>query len=182
VRAHLAAGCETCTGDSYWYATVSEIAATDDSLAPPAWVLKRAFRTIETQRLARPAGRIARTVATLVFDSLTRPSPAGVRSAESSNRQLLYRAGPFSVDVQVLASAHTGVDLIGQVLREGEAAFESVAQVELEMLRMGRTVMTAYTNDRGEFAASNLEPGILGLRVHLVDSVITIHDLPLTLT
>jgi hypothetical protein len=160
---------------------VSEIAATDDSLAPPAWVLKRAVRAMETQQLEQPGRGIARTVATLVFDSLTRPSPAGARSAESSNRQLLYRAGAFSVDVQILPSG-SGVDLIGQVLREGEAAFESVSRVELEVIRTGKTVLTARTNDRGEFTANGLERGHLGLRINLIDSVITIHDLPLTLT
>jgi hypothetical protein len=62
-----------------------------------------------------------------VFDSFARPALVGVRSTETANRQLLYRAGDYSVDLQLAPSEHSTIDLIGQVLKEGEPSFESVS-------------------------------------------------------
>src|SRR5437762_1589508 len=39
--------------------------------------------------------------ATLVFDTLARPLPAGVRGAAADPRHLLYEAPPFTIDLHV---------------------------------------------------------------------------------
>ena len=59
--------------------------------------LKRAVKLFETARSrAGVRAAIGRLAAVLVFDSRTRPLPAGVRLTEAADRQLLYRAGDYT--------------------------------------------------------------------------------------
>src|SRR5262249_30594087 len=102
IQGHLAAGCSECGQSVEWYKGVRRVAESDDSVVPPPWVLKRALRVFEVQQgRPRVASRIGQMVASLVFDSLARPALAGTRSTESANRQLLYRAGDYSIDIQL---------------------------------------------------------------------------------
>ena len=74
------------------------------------------MRIFDTARHPRLAERIGQALATLVFDSFARPQLAGIRSTETANRQLLYRAGDYSIDLQIAPSTGARGDLIGQVL------------------------------------------------------------------
>lgn len=55
VRAHLTTRCESCAASRLWYEKVRAVAGGDDSVEPPAWALKRAFRIFDAQR--QQAGR-----------------------------------------------------------------------------------------------------------------------------
>lgn len=177
VEAHLSAGCPSCVEARDWYTQVRQIAASDDSQEPPAWVLKRAFRIFEAKRRPRLAERIGQVVASLVFDSLMRPALSGVRSTETTNRQLLYRANDYSIDLQISPS-DAGADLIGQVLREGEDAFESVSNLELRLT--GENSYAATTDAMGEFAIRGIEHGVYDLRVELGSTSLIVPGLPIT--
>lgn len=179
IEGHLAAGCHECREHREWYENVRAIVASDDSEAPPPWVLKRAFRIIEAQR-SRPhlAARVGQIVASLVFDSLARPALAGTRSTESANRQLLYRVGDYSVDLQIATSAESRGDLIGQVLRDGEVAFDSVAGLKLELAAEGRPSRSTVTDQMGEFAINKIDCGVYELRIEMPEGSVTIPGLP----
>ncbi|MCI0486783.1 MAG: hypothetical protein L0229_09305, partial [Blastocatellia bacterium] len=116
VAAHIESECLRCAANREWYEKVRLLAASDDLPEPPPWVLKRALRIFEN-RPVRPrlVERLGQMVASLVFDSLARPAIAGVRSTETSNRQLLYRAGDYSIDLQVAQAPRSQANLIGQV-------------------------------------------------------------------
>ncbi|MFY9607754.1 MAG: zf-HC2 domain-containing protein [Blastocatellia bacterium] len=180
VATHLASSCADCAESRDWYQQVRKAAASDDTVAPPPWVLKRAVRIFEAQR-DRPklAARMRQAIASLVFDSFARPALAGVRSTEAANRQLLYRAGDYSIDLQIAPSEHTRADLIGQVLKEGDPTFESVAALDFVIARGGEIVFSAVTDEMGEFKVSGIEQGIYDLRVELSEGSITVPDLPL---
>ena len=100
VAAHIASGCQWCAQSVAWYERVSGLAAGDDSQDPPPWVLNRAFRLFHSQVPTR-TDHLGRLVAALAFDSLSNPVLAGMRLVETSNRQLLYRAGEYTVDLQI---------------------------------------------------------------------------------
>lgn len=178
VAAHLAGSCAPCSESREWYHNVRAVAATDDTVAPPPWVLKRAIRVFETHRdRPRLGARIGQAIASLVFDSFARPALAGIRSTETANRQLLYNAGDYSVDLQIAPGDHTRADLIGQVLRESEATFESVSGLRLEIARDGKVEFSAVTDEMGEFKVSGIEHGSYEMRVELSEGSITIPDL-----
>jgi hypothetical protein len=181
VATHLANGCTGCCETRDWYQQVRLVAANDDTVEPPQWVLKRAVRIFETQR-QRPAlaKRIGEAIASLVFDSFAASALAGVRSTESTERQLLYRAGDYSIDLQIAPSEHERADLNGQVLKESDPTFESVSGLKLDITRDDKVVFSAATNEMGEFKIRGMELGVYNLRVQLPEGNITVPDLPIS--
>ncbi|HXG93193.1 MAG TPA: anti-sigma factor [Blastocatellia bacterium] len=178
ISAHLA-GCKACAENRAFYEQVKSTTASDDSVAPPAWVLKRAFKIFKTVR-SRPRirERITERIASLVFDSLALPSLVGVRSTATASRQLLYRAGDYSIDLQVAPAEASRADIIGQVLKEGETAFESVAGLKLKLSRGGETIHSTTTDQMGEFAIRGVDYGDYDLRVVTSEGTITVAGLP----
>ena len=180
IKSHLSGGCPKCGAALEWYARVRSIAAGDDSVEPPAWVFNRALKGFTLQHqgtnLRERAGRL---VASLAFDSLRHTALAGARSADAAARQLLYRAEPYSIDVTVGPDSHRNAGLIGQILREGEWKFESVAGLRLALMRDGLTVGEVSTNDAGEFAFETLDRGQYDLRIDTLEVTITIVGLPI---
>jgi hypothetical protein len=181
IRAHLAGDCAACVETRTWYERVRQVAASDDTVAPPAWVFKRAARIFDTARRPRLIERIGEAVARLVFDSFARPQLAGIRSTETANRQLLYRAEDYSIDLQVAPADEARSGLIGQILREGEEKFESVANRRLDLMRGGEPFYSTITDERGEFHFRNVKHGTYDLRIEVVDGKIMISELPVTL-
>jgi hypothetical protein len=180
VAAHLTLGCRQCDGDQEWYQQVRLIAATDDSIEPPPWVLKRALRLFNAVRVRTSIGaRVGGVVASLVFDSSSRPALAGARSGGVEGRQLMYRADEYSIDLQIVESDITSTEVTGQILREGEFLFESVAGLQLALMRDDGTILSTVTNRRGEFTISAIDFGSYDLRVDLNEASITIVGLPI---
>lgn len=179
MAAHLASDCAACAANRQWYQQVRTLAATDETTEPPAWVTKRALRIFETQR-PRLVERIQEAIAALVFDSLARPQMAGVRSTETANRQLLYQAGDFHIDLQIAPVGESHADLVGQVLREGETTFESVAHLPVSVLLGGKTVYEATTNEMGEFVIKGVGQGDYDLRVETNEGSVTAYGVPVT--
>jgi hypothetical protein len=177
LAAHLAEGCADCLASQKWYLQTRSLAATDDSLEPPAWVFKRALRIFETQR-PRLVERLGQAIAALVFDSFARPATAGIRSTETTNRQLLYNAGDYSIDLQVAPLPQASAELVGQILREGETSFESVANLKLELAAEDKKVLEVFTNEMGEFTISGIAQGVYDLRVETSEGSLTAKGIP----
>ena len=178
VSTHLERSCNRCSEDRAWYHQVKLVAAGDDSVEPPPWVVKRALRLFTTPPASVSIGaRVGAVVASLVFDSFSRPAVAGVRSSDIEGRQLLYRAQDYSIDLQVAASGEKRAEVNGQILREGELMFESVTALQLDLMHNGETVISTVTNDRGEFTIPAVEFGSYDLRVDANEASITIQGL-----
>ena len=180
VAAHLASGCSSCTRAVDWYQRLRTIARSDDSLDPPSWILKRAVQLFEAWSKPREFASLDNLIASLVFDSMARPSLAGVRLAETGNQQLLYRAGNYSIDAQITFSEQARAELIGQVLRDGEYSFESVAGLSITLTSGRHPVCATKTNMVGEFTIPDLVPGEYELSVETGEGVILIPRLPVT--
>ena len=179
VAAHLASGCPACTETRGWYQQFRNVTASDDTVAAPAWVFKRAVKIFDRALHRRkPGTTIGDLIASLVFDSFARPALAGVRSTETVNRQLLYRAGDYSIDLQIVRSERARADLMGQVLKERDPDFESVSRLKLNGARAGRLFFSAITDDKGEFRISGIEQGMYDLRIELAEGSIILADLP----
>jgi hypothetical protein len=178
VAAHLASGCPACNETRDWYQQLRNVTASDDSVAPPAWVFKRAVRISDRALYRRnPGTTIGDLIASLVFDSFARPTLAGVRSMETVNRQLLYRAGDYSIDLQIVPSERARAELIGQVLKESDPGFKSVSSLKLNGARAGRVFFSATTDDKGEFRISGIEQGVYDLQIESAEGSITLADI-----
>src|SRR4030095_13934681 len=178
VVAHLATGCQRCAQDIDWYKRMCAIAASDDCEDPPPWVFRRALRCFEARQT--PKANLGRLLASLAFDSFARPVISGVRLIETDNRQLLYHAGAYTIDLQIDFSAPTGANLAGQILRESESRFESVAGLSVQITREGKAICATSTNAIGEFTIQHLTHNEYDLLVETREGVIDIPRLPIT--
>lgn len=151
VAQHLEAGCPQCAQTLRLWLVLLSVADQEAAEAAPS--PKARPRPSVGARLAE---RLASGVA-LVFDSFRQPALAlsGVRASGPSPRQLLYKAGRYTIKVQVEpGSASDRVYIVGQILDEEDptAALRDVAVSARHGARMlGRT----HTNRLGEF---HLEP------------------------
>ena len=175
VARHMASGCQRCEQDVRWYERVRGIAASDDLEAPPAWVFMRALRLLE--KAQTPTVHFGRLLAALAFDSFERPALSGVRLVETSNRQLLYRAGAYTIDLQLDLSSPQAVNLIGQILRESESRFESVSELLVRITCEGKLVDETVTSASGEFTIHHLVHKEYQLSVETKEGVIDVPPL-----
>lgn len=181
IAEHLASGCQHCTDDCQRYERMRAIAASTVSAEPPTWVLKRAFKLLDRNpERSNAVDGLGRLIASLMFDSLSQSALAGVRLAEITDRQLLYRAGNYSIDLQIALSSQSKVDLTGQVLRENEFKFDSVAGISLELVRKGEKVRSTVANEFGEFTIKALELDEYDLLIETREGIITVPRLPIT--
>jgi hypothetical protein len=96
-----------------------------------------------------------RSSAELVYDTGAQPLPAGVRTAVSRGRKLLYAAAEAELMLQVAPEARPAhVRLAGQVM-EGGMPVEGAAV----RLRGGATAVERTTDDDGEFRVAGLPAG-----------------------
>ena len=177
VANHLSGGCAACRANSEWFTQVKMIAASDDAVEPPTWVTKRALRIFETKK-PRLVEKFTQAIAALVFDSFARPAVVGVRSTDTTNRQLLYTAGGYSIDLQVAPASGSHANLVGQILCETEASFESVAGLALELIGEDGKRLAGSTNAMGEFTISGLKQGVYNLTIQTSEGTITANGVP----
>jgi hypothetical protein len=137
MQKHLESGCKSCTETVTLWKKVRNTAAAEAKYQPPAAsvrVAKAAFAA---------AGWIgqhkkARGFIKLVFDSFLQPALAGARSAGAGMRQMLYRADPYQVDIQIEAKPDGNRMVItGQLL--------DISRPDI----VGREIQVSFSNKRG---------------------------------
>jgi hypothetical protein len=179
---HLTTGCASCSSVRDWYGRVKGIAAKDDSVEPPGWVLKRAFKAFLAHRDSYASGLPGQMPAVLVFDSFYRSELAGIRSTGLADRQLLYSAGGYSIDLQIAQADASSVSLMGQILKEGEEGFDSVVGIPLQLVRGGVAAVSGITDAVGEFRIEGISSGEYDLYFEGRGRRIAVPGIPLSTT
>jgi anti-sigma factor RsiW len=134
--------------------TASEPPAERNVLARARWALQQRPR-IHPGR----ASKIEHFAGALRFDSATMNSAFGIRgSADSSQRQLLFEAGPFEIELRTTA-AREGWRISGQVLGPTDATFGEVRLVGAHA--NARSIMTELL----EFNLPVVPAGTYGLEL-----------------
>lgn len=181
VAAHLDSGCPHCADAREWYERVRRVMASDRTVAPPPWVLRRAARLFDERRPGEKAiARAARGAVRLIFDSLRQPAMAGSRAAGRDQRVLLYSLDDYSIDLQIASSDESRADLIGQVLSTAEPGFDSVARVPVELARKGKSVRSTTTDEVGVFVMNKLSRGEYDLQIEARNMTISVVGLPVS--
>jgi hypothetical protein len=153
VARHLESGCVACERTVRLWAALLSVAdqqTTEGSL-------KAAIRQV-SRRFAREGKRVgeaaSRAVA-LVFDSFHEPQLAGVRASGLSPRHLLYKAGHYTIKLQVEPAAGADrISIVGQILNEDDPT-GVLRHIAVRALKGSRTLERTLTNELGEF---HLEP------------------------
>jgi hypothetical protein len=120
-------------------------------------------------------------VALLGYDSLRDRPSVGARSSESSERQLVYSGGGYSIDLQIGPGESSGAEVIGQILREREQGFASVAGLLVDLVRQELSIWSTVTNGAGEFRMIGVDFGEYELTIDAREEQVRIPYLPILL-
>jgi hypothetical protein len=166
MQAHLESGCQRCRREAKTWLRVRETASRQLASDPDDSVVrfvKGSFAISGRRRHKHSRGFLAE----VLFDSSRDPLPAGVRSAASTARQLLFGAGDLKIDLRIEPKEDSeNVSVIGQILNSAEPG-ENYVAASIALLKAGKVVSVANTNRFGEF---QLECGLasrLELRIRL---------------
>jgi hypothetical protein len=134
IERHLAS-CPRCATDASWAQRVAGLIRQGSLEAPPAEATARVRALFRAWR--RPPVRLVR--ARLHYDSATARRAAGLRSAQAPDRQVIYNADGFDLDLRItpldggwqVAGQVLGPDTAGFVVVDGALVAERVVLSEL---------------------------------------------------
>jgi hypothetical protein len=146
MQSHLESGCEQCRADLAAWSEIGDLAAQERSFGPPAAAVNMAKAAIKLH--ARPA---CRSIAELLFDSFSAPALAGVRSAATQSRQLLYGFDDYRVDLRFEPNLDRDQALlVGQILNSDKSSAD-LGKIAVTLQRGRQVLGMAETNEFGEF-------------------------------
>jgi hypothetical protein len=163
---HLQEGCRRCKKVVSLWQKVRQTAKSAAESQPPENAVRIAKAGFAGVRLAgKPAN--APGLVQVLFDSFLQPLVQGARSSGSAMRQMLYRAEPYQVDLQI--EAKPGADKLvvtGQLL-DLRNPDEPGRDVPVIISNLRGHVVQTVTNEFGEFreeirTSSDLELKLLG--------------------
>jgi hypothetical protein len=154
VARHLEAGCAECERTLRLWAALLSVADQENSHGPGNRAIHRVGRRFARDPAETFGERVSRGVA-LVFDSFRQPQLAAVRATGFSPRHLLYKAGRYTIKLQVEAGAASDrLSIVGQILNEQDPT-GVLRDIAVRALEGSRTLDRTRTNELGEF---HLEP------------------------
>jgi hypothetical protein len=164
MQKHLATGCKRCTETVSLWQKVSKTAAVEASYQPPPDTVRLAKAAFVTSGLAQTK-KESKGLIEVLFDSFQQPALAGARSVVIGTRQMLYRADPFQIDIQIEPKLGSNrLVITGQLLDLSHpGVIGRDIQVTLSNHR-GNTVLAA-TNQFGEFSGEVENSGDLELSI-----------------
>lgn len=137
------------------FSNVSEKTVLDTPPPEVRETLSRRFASYAEEQ--RQPGIFGRIVATLTFDSDTRPAMAGFRSAASqSSRQLVYDAEVAEIALNVRGRGNGHVDVYGQVFPDVD---EDPDAFSVQLLKGTEEIGLTSADELGEFTFERVEPG-----------------------
>ena len=164
MQKHLATGCRRCMETVSLWKKVSKTAAAEASYQPSADTVRLAKAAYLTTRL-NTTRQEAPSLIEVLFDSFLQPAVAGARSVVIGTRQMLYRADPYQIDIQIEPKPVSNrLVITGQLLDlSNPGVIGRDIHVTLSNHR-GHSVIAA-TNQFGEFSGEIENSGDLELSI-----------------
>ena len=150
MQEHLGSGCKRCEQIVDLWQRVRKTATTAANYQPPDETVRAAKGQFEIAGLGGKS-KETNSLIEVLFDSFSQPVLAGARSVGTETRQMLYRAEPYQIDVQIEAQPEGNrLAVTGQLMDARHP--EIVGRDVLVTLsnRRGHLVKTV-TNQFGEF-------------------------------
>lgn len=147
MQAHLESGCKHCADTWATWKRVNETASRERTYEPPPAAVETAKSLMSAYRHIAPQS----VAASLLFDSWQATAAAGIRSSGAVARQMLYGFEDYRVDLRLEPKFDTDeVLLVGQVLHPAIEA-HGVGTIGVTLMRGGKVLGLAQTNEFGEF-------------------------------
>jgi hypothetical protein len=164
MQKHLATGCKRCKETVSLWHKVSKTAAAEASYQPSGDTVRLAKAAFAASGKAQ-AKKESQGLIEVLFDSFLQPALAGARSVVIGTRQMLYRADPYQIDIQIEPKPGSNrLVITGQLL---DLSHPEIIGREIQVTlsnRRGNTVV-APTNQFGEFSGEIENSGDLELSI-----------------
>jgi hypothetical protein len=150
MESHLKNGCARCSRELGIWQRLQQVAKRESNYMPSGGAVRTASAGFAARKLRQPGQAKSGAVA-LLFDSLRSPLLAGMRSAGTIPRQVLYGAGTYRIDVRIEPQMDSEkVVLIGQVLNSADPE-ERLPELPVTLLKGRKVLAESKTRQFGEF-------------------------------
>ena len=177
VEAHLGEPCQECVRRLELLKQVLQTASHDQTVAPPADILKKAVEISSSHRNPSNGGFLASVIATLSFDSFLQLSPTATRGSSSRARQMLFTTEQVDIDLKIKRGKEDH-ELLGQVLGTQNTEEAISAFVSLQS-NNGQPLKATETDSQGQFTFREIPSGMYDLVFDLEDQQVTVQGLEL---
>jgi len=164
--AHLQGGCSKCDKVRGVLSRFAIICKREAAYQIP----RRAEQQVKAMVGLAKAPRLStlqRIWGSLVYDSLNDPQPVGVRGTHQINRQVLFHAGDYSVDLRFEhEKGSASMVLVGQIANQ-KTPDEMLANLPVILVAGNREVTRSISNTFGEFQLEYVPESDLRLLVPL---------------
>jgi hypothetical protein len=149
IVAHLAAGCMDCKASGRFWNRLQTMALAESAYTAP----ENLVRLAKLEFTAKHESQAEKwTLAGVLFDSVSQPLLAGVRSGAAIARQVVYEAEGLTVDLRFDVLVPSGrVSAVGQILDIRMPHEQLTGSPIVVWAKDGRLVATATANSHGEF-------------------------------
>jgi hypothetical protein len=163
MQEHLESGCKPCRETVELWQRVQRAGAIERSYQPPAESIRSAKAGFAVSGWAVKPKELA-SVIELLFDSFLQPALMGARSTGAAGmRQMLYRADPYQVDIQIEAQPDGGrLVVTGQLLNVSRPDLAG-RDVQVTLSNRRGSIVHVVTNQFGEFRSEIDSSGDLEL-------------------
>jgi hypothetical protein len=164
--AHLESGCARCERIQGLMARFATICSRESAYQVPRAAEQQVKALMGTAKAPRRTA-LQRVWASLVYDSMNDPQPAGVRGTHQINRQVLFHAGDYSVDLRFEhEKGSASMVLVGQIANQ-KTPNEMLANLPVILVAGNREVTRSISNTFGEFQLEYVPESDLRLLVPL---------------
>ena len=162
MQKHLGTGCKGCEEAVALWQKIRNTAVLEASYQPPAAdvrIAKAAFAAAGRATHQSAKGSFVE----VLFDSFLQPMLAGARSTSLGTRQMLYRADPYQIDIQIEAKPEGNRLMVtGQLLDVSSPGIVG-RNVNITLSNHRGNVIHTVTNQFGEFRGEIENSGDLEL-------------------
>jgi hypothetical protein len=164
--AHLRFGCSKCEKLQAVLARFAGICLREAQYEVPRLAEMQVKALVGLAQTPRRSA-LQRLLGSLVYDSLNDPQPVGVRGTHQINRQVLFHAGDYSVDLRFEhEKGSASMVLVGQIANQ-KAPDENLANVPVILVAGNRELTRSISNTFGEFQLEYVPESDLRLLVPL---------------
>jgi len=162
MQKHLGTACKRCMETMAQWQKIRNTAAREASYQPPVAAVRIAKAAFAAAGRATQEAE-KRGFVQVLFDSFLQPLVAGARSGGVGTRQMLYRADPYQIDVQIEAKpGGNGLMITGQLLDVSSPGVVG-RDVEITLSDHRGNFIHTMTNQYGEFRGEIESTGDLEL-------------------
>ena len=149
IEAHLLSGCGECKPVFDFWKWVGDFAARDVAYTPPDNLTRLMKLALYNEQVPETE---TWTIANLVYDSMSRPLVAGIRSGGTSTRQFVFEAEGLTVDLRFEKKPQSNIIYAsGQVLDKQTPLTWMDNTTVILWTEKGKTIDVAEANKHGEF-------------------------------